>query len=222
MAHCVILSHLGSLHLTTIHLLQNLCSICLAILQVFLVYMHIKVAADAPNTGPAGQDQNVCVAKQQSATGMLQDISTAARAITESEFMQLGLPVLRSVQVNVGSMFAVFCLLTLEVSWWQTSMLFPGCYAPTCMACPEAHSHLYYHVAAALPECVAASMLHEGLIVCRAHWLLAMQQEWQASQMAASQFAQLGSARQRRCWLESLHDAACQNYVQHHIIPHCC
>ena len=50
--------------------------------------------------------------------------------------------------------------------------------------------------------------------MCRSHWLLAMQQEWEASQTAATQFAQLGKARQRRCWLEKLHDVACTKLIE--------
>ena len=52
------------------------------------------------------------------------------------------------------------------------------------------------------------------LVLCRSHWLLAMQLEWQASQTHATQFVQLGKARQRRCWLETLHDAACAKLIQ--------
>ena len=51
--------------------------------------------------------------------------------------------------------------------------------------------------------------------VCRAHWLLAMQQEWEACQLMAfdAQLVQLGKARAHRCWLEGLHDVACKKIV---------
>ena len=54
----------------------------------------------------------------------------------------------------------------------------------------------------------------QEVVIHRAHWLLAMQLEWQASQSAASQFNQLGKARHRRCWLEALHDTACKGMFQ--------
>ncbi len=50
----------------------------------------------------------------------------------------------------------------------------------------------------------------------RAHWLLAMQQEWEAAQSTDSQLLQLGKARDRRCRLEALHDAACSLLVAEH------
>ncbi len=50
----------------------------------------------------------------------------------------------------------------------------------------------------------------------RSHWLLAMQQEWEAAQRAKSQLIQLGKVRDRRCRLEALHDAACSSLVAEH------
>ena len=49
---------------------------------------------------------------------------------------------------------------------------------------------------------------------CRAHWLLAMQQEWQASQLADPYFMQLSKARALRCRLEALHDVGCGRLVE--------
>ena len=55
------------------------------------------------------------------------------------------------------------------------------------------------------------------LCVCRAHWLLAMQLEWEASQLqrrrADAQLIQLGKARAYRCKLEAVHDIACKATV---------
>lgn len=65
-----------------------------------------------------------------------------------------------------------------------------------------------------LGDSICGSYSCSRLVLCRSHWLLAMQQEWQASQTHATQFAQLGKARQRRCWLETLHDAACSQLIQ--------
>jgi len=45
----------------------------------------------------------------------------------------------------------------------------------------------------------------------RAHWLLAMQLEWQASMLLEPSLDTLGKARQHRCWLETLHDIACKD-----------
>ncbi|KAL0053317.1 hypothetical protein WJX82_004176 [Trebouxia sp. C0006] len=59
-------------------------------------------------------------------------------------------------------------------------------------------------------------VLQLGLPVMRAHWLLAMQQEWEAAQSTDSQLLQLGKARDRRCRLEALHDAACSLLVAEH------
>lgn len=53
-------------------------------------------------------------------------------------------------------------------------------------------------------------------LFCRSHWLLAMQQEWEAAQCAESQLIQLGKVRDRRCRLEALHDAACSSLVAEH------
>ncbi|KAL0021424.1 hypothetical protein WJX79_005613 [Trebouxia sp. C0005] len=59
-------------------------------------------------------------------------------------------------------------------------------------------------------------LLQLGLPVMRSHWLLAMQQEWEAAQSTDPQFIQLGKVRDRRCRLEALQDAACSSLVAEH------
>ncbi|DBA78805.1 hypothetical protein WJX77_001831 [Trebouxia sp. C0004] len=59
-------------------------------------------------------------------------------------------------------------------------------------------------------------LLQSGLPVMRSHWLLAMQQEWEAARSIHSQPIQLGKVRDRRCRLEALHDAACSSLAAEH------
>ncbi|KAL0045003.1 hypothetical protein WJX82_004834 [Trebouxia sp. C0006] len=56
-------------------------------------------------------------------------------------------------------------------------------------------------------------LMQMGLPALRAHWLLAMQLEWQASMLLEPSLDMLGKARQHRCWLETLHDIACKDIV---------
>ena len=54
------------------------------------------------------------------------------------------------------------------------------------------------------------------LLLCRAHWLLAMHKELQASKVVNNRldFGRMSKARQHRCCLEELHDHYCQKLVQ--------
>ena len=54
--------------------------------------------------------------------------------------------------------------------------------------------------------------------VCRAHWMIAMQREWQSCQLVDSELdlEQLGKAREHRCWLEQLHELKAQQLLQSH------
>ena len=56
----------------------------------------------------------------------------------------------------------------------------------------------------------------EKLLLCRAHWLLAMHMELQASKVVNNSldFDRLSKARQHRCCLEELHDNHCQKMMQ--------
>ena len=69
-------------------------------LQIFTVFMHIMQAAVIPGEYQKGQDQGAVTSKQQVASAKLQEISAAAETLTESQLLQLGLPVLRSVQLD--------------------------------------------------------------------------------------------------------------------------
>lgn len=49
---------------------------------------------------------------------------------------------------------------------------------------------------------------------CRAHWLMALQHEWEACELCVLDLEQVGIARQHRSMLETLHDSACQQVVK--------
>ena len=59
---------------------------------------------------------------------------------------------------------------------------------------------------------------HGPQVLCRSHWLLALQQEWEASMEHETDVGlqHLGQARQHRCRLEALHDVACRDMVNKH------
>ena len=63
----------------------------------------------------------------------------------------------------------------------------------------------------------------EKLLLCRAHWLLAMHKELQASKAVNNRldFDRLSKAKQHRCCLEELHDHHCQNFVQQYAKEWC-
>jgi len=64
--------------------------------------------------------------------------------------------------------------------------------------------------------CRGKLLQKEKLMLCRAHWLLAMHMELQASKVVNNSldFDRLSKARQHRCCLEELHDNHCQKLMQ--------